>query len=340
MYAGVDLGASRLRAVVGDADGAIAGRSERSTPRESGIAVTEAVLETVRAACGETGVIPADLQAVGVGSIGPLDLAAGTVERPANLPVERVPLRGPLSELVGGEVSVHNDTTAGVIGERYYSDRAPDDMVYLTISSGIGAGVSVDGRVLRGWDGNAGEVGHYVVDPAGGLTCGCGRPGHWEAYCSGANIPRYARLLASEHPAEAADSSLPVDPPFPAADGSHEDEDAFDPTDPESRPEFETSAVFEAAGTGDRFAERVLERVATWNAVGVTNVVHAFAPLAVYVGGAVALSNPGQVIDPIRERLQETVMTNVPDVRPTTLGEDVVLRGALASALTGGPGRD
>ncbi len=330
MYAGVDLGATRCRAVVADADGTVVGRAERSTPRESGIAVTEAVLSTVRAACSEAGVDPGALLAVGVGSIGPLDLAAGTVERTPNLPVERIPLRGPLSELVGGEVYVHNDTTAGVIGERYYSDRAPDDMVYLTISSGIGAGVAVDGHVLRGWDGNAGEVGHYIVDPDGRLACGCGRSGHWEAYCAGENVPRYARLLAAEWPDAAAASPLALSPPFPARG------DGFDPSDPDATLEFAAPAVFEAAEDGDPFAERVLDRVARYNAVGVANVVHSFAPLVVYVGGAVALRNPEWVIDPVRERLQETVITNVPDVRPTTLGEDAVLRGALASALTGG----
>ncbi len=329
MYAGVDLGATRCRAVVADTDGEVVGRAERSTPRESGIAVTEAVLSTVRAACSGASVDPGAVRAVGVGSIGPLDLAAGTVERTPNLPVERIPLRGPLSELVGGEVYVHNDTTAGVIGERYYSDRAPDDMVYLTISSGIGAGVAVDGHVLRGWDGNAGEVGHYVVDPDGRLACGCGRAGHWEAYCAGENIPRYARLLAADWPETAGTSPLPLSPPFRA-------DDAFDPADPDAMPDFAAPAVFEAAEAGDPFAERVLDSVARWNAVGVANVVHSFAPLVVYVGGAVALRNPEWVIDPVRERLQETVITNVPEVRPTSLGEDAVLRGALASALTGG----
>jgi len=340
MYAGVDLGATRCRAVVADADGTIVGRAERPTPRESGIAVTEAVLSTVRAACADAGIDPGSVRAVGVGSIGPLDLAAGTVERTPNLPAERIPLRGPLAELVDGEVYVHNDTTAGVIGERYYSDRAPDDMVYLTISSGIGAGVAVDGHVLRGWDGNAGEIGHYVVDSTGRLACGCGRAGHWEAYCAGENIPRYARLLAAEWPETAAASPLPLAPPFPVvdADTSAADGDAFDPSDPDDTPDFAAPAVFEAAAAGDEFAERVLDRVAGYNAIGVTNVVHSFAPLVVYVGGAVALRNPEWVIDPVRERLQETVITNVPDVRPTTLGEDAVLRGALASALSGGVG--
>jgi glucokinase len=310
-YAGVDLGATRVRAVVGGPDG-VAGRAERATPRgPGGVAVTEAVLATLREACETAGVAPGDLLGVGIGSIGPLDLAAGSVEDPANLPVERVPLTGPVGELVDAPVSLHNDTAAGVIGERYYSDRSPDDMVYLTISSGVGAGVAVDGRVLSGWDGNAGEVGHYVVDPRGRAKCGCGRRGHWEAYCSGDNLPAYARLLAEDHP-EAADSVLA---PFE---------------------EFDAADVFDAAARDDPFADHVVERVADWNAVGLTNVVHAFAPLVVYVGGAVALNNPDQVLDPVRERLAESVITNVPELRPTTLGEDAVVRGALAAAITGG----
>ncbi|PSQ16297.1 glucokinase [Halobacteriales archaeon QS_8_69_26] len=317
VYAGVDLGATSLRAVVAGPDGEVRGRSRRETPRgPTGIDVTEAVLSVLRAACDEAGVDPSDVRAVGIASIGPLDLAAGAVVDPANLPdsIDSIPLRGPVEQLVGGEVRLHNDAVAGVIGERYYSDRTPDDMVYLTISSGIGAGITVDGHVLTGWDGNAGEVGHYVVDPRGRRTCGCGRDGHWEAYCSGDNIPGYARLLADDDPAAAESSDLALDGELTAAD------------------------VFASAEAGDPFAEHVLDQVAHWNAIGVTNVVHAFAPLVIHVGGSVALHNPEQVLDPIRERVSEMVMTNVPEINRTELGDEVVVRGALASAITGGTG--
>ncbi|PSP86300.1 glucokinase [Halobacteriales archaeon QS_1_68_17] len=314
-YAGVDLGATNIRAVVADADGDIVGSDERPTPRgPAGIAITEAVLSALRAACEDRGVDPTDLRAVGIGSIGPLDLAAGVVSNPANLPdtIDRIPLTGPVSNLVDSDrVYLHNDTNAGVIGERFYADRNPDDMVYLTISSGIGAGVAVDGHVLSGWDGNAGEVGHMTLDPEGLMTCGCGKDGHWEAYCSGNNIPRYAEFLHTEDPVETA---LPVaDPDFSAAD------------------------VFAHAGD-DTFADFVIDQVAHWNAIGVANVVHAYAPLVVYVGGAVALNNPDLVLDPIRDRLDDLVMANIPDVQLTTLGDDVVVRGALASAMTAGTG--
>ena len=314
-YVGVDLGATNVRAVVGDETATILGSESRGTPRgPNGIAVTEAVLSVVRSACTDAGVAPSSVVAAGIGSIGPLDLAAGVVQGPANLPdtVDRIPLVGPVSQLLGtDEVYLHNDTIAGVIGERFHMERNPDDMVYLTISSGIGAGVAVDGNVLSGWDGNAGEVGHMTVDPHGFMTCGCGHDGHWEAYCSGNNIPEYARELHGEDPVETV---LPIeDPDFTAVD------------------------VFAAAGE-DVFADHVIDQLAHWNAMGFANVIHAYAPLVVSVGGAVALNNPERVLDPIREKLAEMVFINVPAIRLTELGDDVVVKGALASALTGGTG--
>lgn len=317
--AGVDLGATNLSVVVADGDGERLGSSRRSTPSgPTGIDVTEAVLGSIREACADAGVGPADIDAVGIGSIGPLDLAAGTVENPANLPdtIDRIPLVGPIEKLVETKrVYLHNDTTAGVIGERFHSARNPDDMVYLTFSSGIGAGVCVDGRVLSGWDGNVGEVGHFTVDPDGRRTCGCGRDGHWEAYCSGNAIPEYAKLLYADHVAEERiHTSVPLDDP-----------------------DFSAADVYERVDT-DAFAATVIDRVNRWNAIGVATIVHAYAPLVINVGGAVTLNNASAVIDPIEAALDRLVMSNVPDVRLTTLGDDVVVQGALASALTGGTG--
>ncbi|WP_048075201.1 ROK family protein [Haloquadratum walsbyi] len=314
-YVGVDLGATNVRAVVASEDGSTCGRGDDTTPSgPTGIAVTEAVLGVVREACTDANITPDSVSAAGIGAIGPLDLAAGAVENPANLPdtIDQIPLTGPVSVLLDTEqIFLHNDTNAGVIGERFFADRNPDDMVYLTISSGIGAGVCVDGSVLTGWDGNAGEIGHMTVDPQGRLTCGCGHDGHWEAYCSGNSIPQYAKRLHARNPIETA---IPIDDPaLSAAD------------------------VF-ACAPDDEFAAYVLDQLAHWNAMGVANIVHAYAPLVIYVGGAVALNNPDAVLQPIRERMDEMVMSNIPEIKLTTLGDEVVVRGALASALTAGTG--
>lgn len=311
-YAGVDLGATHVRAAVADDEGQLLAIDRRETPHgPRGVDVTEAVLEGLRTVCAEVGIDPTSVTAAGIGSIGPLDLAAGTVENPANLPdeIDRIPIRDPVRDLLGTEdVYLHNDTTAGVIGERYYSEPNPDDMVYVTISSGIGAGIAVDGKVLMGWDGNAGEVGHFVVDPERRRTCGCGKDGHWEAYCAGSHIHRYARQI---HEEEGIETGLPLDDP-----------------------DFAAPDVF--AASDDPLATETIDRVAEWNAIGVANLVHAYAPLVIAFGGAVALNNPDQVITPITERVPDMVMSNVPEIRATELGDDVILYGAVASALTGG----
>mgnify|MGYP000383302098 CR=1 FL=1 len=306
-YAAVDLGASNIKAIVGDEDGTVVSRARRRTPRgPDGDAVADAMVAATRAALDDAGVAPTAVVRCGVGSIGPLDKAAGELGRSANLGpnVDRVPLADPLGELLDAAVTVINDANAGVIGERFYADRSPDDMAYLTISSGIGAGVAVDGRVLSGWDGNAAEVGHDTLE-VGGISCGCGAEGHWEAYCSGKNIPRHARYV---HETEGVPTELPLD-------------------------EIDAKDVFDAAGE-DPLADRVIERMQAFNAAGIADLVHAYAPLVVYVGGAVARNNPERIVDPVRERLPELVMTNVPELRLTSLGDEAVVRGALAAAIT------
>jgi glucokinase len=308
VYAGVDLGATKIRAAVGDADGTILGEDRRPTPTNTtGQAVTDTILASLRAACDAAGAAPTELQAVGVGSLGPLDTDRGVVVDPPNVAgVEEIALRDPLSAAIGeGIVRVQNDAIAGVVAERAYGEDTPDNVVYLTISSGIGAGVCVDGRVLQGWRGNAGEVGHLTLDPDGEMTCGCGGAGHWEAYCSGENIPRYARHLheTGEYETDLALDSLTAADVFAARD--------------------------------DELAAAVVDRVARWNTLGVANVVDAFAPEVVAVGGAVALNNPERVLDPVRNRLADHIVGSVPDLRTTTLGAAVVVRGALASVTPG-----
>jgi glucokinase len=154
-------------------------------------------------------------------------------------------------------------------------------------------------------------VGHTTIDADGTMTCGCGRDGHWEAYCSGNNIPAFARTLHDDDPVETA---VPLDDP-----------------------EFGAADLFEHAGA-DAFADRVVERVAELNTLGVANLVHSYAPRVVSVGGAVALNNPERVVGAVRARLDDAVLVDVPDVRVSELGDAAVLKGALASALTGGTG--
>ncbi|MFB6113651.1 MAG: ROK family protein, partial [Halodesulfurarchaeum sp.] len=308
--AGVDVGATHIRVAIADERGRFVDQTRFPTPRTgSGIDITERMLRGLEELTETVSIDPSDLAGVGIGSIGPLDLAEGVIEQPANLPdgTGRIPLVGPVQNLIGSDsVFLRNDAATGVIGERFFGERTPDNLVYLTISSGIGAGIIVDGSVEEGWDGNAGEVGHTIVDPEGRRTCGCGHDGHWEAYASGDNIPGYTRDLYER---------LDVDTDLPLHD-----------------PDFSAADVYGSAGR-DPLADDVIERVTWWNVIGVTNVIQSYAPFVVVIGGAVALENEELVIDPLVERVPDEVMINVPDIRPTSFGDETVLRGSVALAL-------
>lgn len=302
MYvAGIDLGATNLRAAVCDGSGDQLESVHRETPVRDGRAIEKAVVETLASAAGAAGLNLTDLTFVGIASIGPLDRAAGAVIDPPNVPAERIEIAAAVRDATGCPVTLINDATAGVLAERRFAD-APSNAVYLTLSSGIGAGAVVDGHLLAGHRGNAAEVGHIVVQPDG-RRCGCGGRGHWEAYCSGTAIPGLATALAADEETTLSLASLTA------------------------------AEVFTAAAGDDPLASAVVEQVGAYNAIGVAAVVHAYAPERVSVGGAVALHNREAVLDPIRKQLPDHLAVPAPTVQVTPLGNDAVLRGAVASAL-------
>ena len=312
-YVGVDLGATNIRAVVGDEDAAVVGSARGKTPNgPTGSAVTDAVVRTIREACADASVTPATIRGAGIAAIGELDGAAGVAKNLSNLPEEvgSIQLVDPISELLETDhISLSSDTLAGAIGERYYTHPEAENLIYLTISSGIGAGVIADGKAFRGKNGNAGEIGHMTIDANGRMTCGCGRAGHWEAYCAGNNIPRFARTLFEENPVE---TTVPID-----------------------RDDFTAAHLFEEAGKDD-FADEVIDRLAQLNTMGIANLIYAYAPSVICLGGAVALNNPELVVDPIRDRLDDVVFVDAPEVALSELGDHAVVNGALVSALTAG----
>jgi glucokinase len=303
--AGLDVGASTIRAGVADGDGRLLGQAETAMADGGAACARRRIGTTLRDALDDAGIEPSPIERVGVGSMGPLDLEVGEVVDPPNVPgLGRVPVVDAVGEVVDAPVSLYNDAVAGVIGERFYGDGDRQNVCYVTISTGIGVGAIVDGTVLRGAGGNAGELGHLQVAPDAAVECGCGGAGHWEALCSGANLGDTVRWIGARSDIETTLDLSTVDAP----------------------------ALFEAAGA-DALADHVLEAVGRWNARGVAAVVHAYDPTAVHLGGGVAINNPDLVGEPIRERLPDIVVTEPPRVDLATRGRDAVLCGAIAGAV-------
>lgn len=308
-YIGIDVGATRLRAAIGNMDVGIVSKVEERTKGESSESL---ILQIVRMVRMLLSVTSAEVAAIGVGSIGPIDYRRGVIVAPPNVSFRDVPIVDALMEEFRRPTYILNDCSAAVLGEKLFGlGREFQNIFYVTLSTGIGGGAVVDGHLLLGKDGNAVEVGHMVVDLEGRMTCGCGRAGHWEAYCSGRNIPRFAKLLL-----ESADGESPEDPlRVLLHDGR-----------------LTTEKIFELARAGVRSAVRIIEEVGRINAVGFANINTAYDPELITVGGAVAVNNPEMILDPVRRMISVYTPNRAPRIEITALGEDVVLYGAIALA--------
>ncbi len=301
----VDIGATNIRVAVGDERSLRAKRSEATDRLNGPEGVPRQIARMIRSLASEP-------MAVGIGSIGPLDVKNGAIGATPNFAFKHIPIVAPLEEELGVPVRIVNDCNAAVIGEHIYgAGRGLDNIFYVTMSTGMGGGAIVDGNPLNGKDGNAPEIGHLTINPDSELICGCGCRGHWEAHCSGANIPKFARVLLRNRNLEGGLLLKMVGGDLGRL-----------------TPEM----IFGAAGRGDGDALYIVDEVGKVNAVGFADIVNAFDPELITVGGSVALNNPELIIDPIMKGIDRHLINRRPEIRLTPLGADVVLYGGLAVA--------
>ncbi|HDN01509.1 MAG TPA: ROK family protein, partial [Candidatus Bathyarchaeota archaeon] len=187
---GVDLGGTNVRVALGNSNGRILKKIYEKTDKSRGPeGISKQIIRMINLLVSEETSIK-KIEGIGIGSAGPLDIKKGGLMKPTNFPFDFVPLVKPLEEEYGLPTCLLNDCVAAVMGEKHFGlGRNHDNLVYITISTGIGGGIYVNGHLLIGKDGNAHEIGHFTIDFEGRLICGCGRRGHWEAYCSGNGIP-------------------------------------------------------------------------------------------------------------------------------------------------------
>ncbi|MBP2146838.1 glucokinase [Methanofollis sp. W23] len=296
----VDLGATHYRAALVTPEGRVRECVCGDTPREgrSGEVVTRAVGDAIAS-------IMSDGHPVGIGvaSAGPLDLITGRIVSSPNIVFEEVPLVSPLTKRFGLPVRLLNDCRAGVLGERWRGGRADvDDLIYLTLSTGIGGGAVVGGRLLLGRDGNAGEVGHLFVDAEYALPCGCGHQGHWEAYASGTGMPRFFRAwLARQH----------IDLP------------SFDCSS--------SQGILDAAARGDPLAGGFMDILGEINARALSDIIVAYSPEVIVLDGPIARAHGELLLRHLHPHLDRYLP--IPEIVVSALGGRAPLLGAAAYVL-------
>jgi glucokinase len=244
----IDLGGTQVRAALVDASGNVTNRVTLPTPAQSG---GDAVISTMVAAATQSAQGFTDIIGVGVSSPGPLDTEKGiTIHLPTIKGMTNYPIRAALEEQLKHKVQLENDGIAAALGEwKHGAGKGLQSLVYVTVSTGIGGGVIVDGHVLRGRKGMAGHIGHMAIYPEG-LRCGCGNAGCWEAYAAGpAFATRASKALGR----------------------------SVQPTE-----------VFAMAHDGNTVAQRQVDEEARLLGIGITSLLHLYSPEKIIIGGGLS----------------------------------------------------
>jgi len=309
---GIDIGGTKIAIAAGDASGAIAARWRRATepsgrPEED----LERLGDDVRNVLREAGATLEDVAAVGVTAPGPLDPERGVVLQPPNLPGWRdVAIVERLAASLGRPVYLENDANAAALAEWHFgAAQGLRHVVYLTMSTGVGGGLILDGRLYRGVLASAGEIGHVPVEWEG-ESCSCGQRGCLEAYVGGAAWTRRLRTVVRE--------------------------DSRAATLAGGREHVTPVELVEAAREGDGFARAELARWCDYVARGVTAVVMTLAPEAIVLGTIAVAAGETLAFAPIREQVAAHVWPHLArDLRilPAALGDEAPYLAGLSVAV-------
>jgi glucokinase len=304
---GVDIGGTKILAGIVNEDGEVLATARRATPRNDANDVLDLVGEVVRELV--SGSVEA-LDGVGLGVAGLVDADRSKVYFAPNLRWSQVPVRALLEASTGLPVVVENDGNVAAWGEaRFGAGRGVRDLTLVTVGTGIGGGIVINGALFRGAHGAAGEIGHINAVPDG-RPCGCGRNGCLEQYASGNALVREARLLAAERRSEAGVLLELGDGTPEGVQGVH---------------------VTEAAKAGDPVAMAAFTIVGTWLGRGLADLAAVLDPEVFVIGGGV--SEAGDLLlASARQTLADKLIGQqnrpAPVVRSAALGNSAGLVGA------------
>lgn len=306
-YIGIDLGGTNISAGLVNEKGEILLRDSRLTLKERGY---EAIVKDMASICADfikkMNINVEDVHSIGIGSPGVPDTEAGILLYSNNLNFRNVPLRDELKKYFDLPVFIENDANCAAFGESI-SGAAADytDSITVTLGTGIGSGIIINGSIFNGSFYGGGEVGHMVIK-ADGETCTCGRKGCWEAYASATALIRETRIAAAKYP----NSEI-----FSLVNGDIKLIDAKVP--------------FDAAEKGDEIAAEIINNYIRYLAVGITNLINIFQPHAIVIGGGVCAQG-NKIIEPLTKYVKSRVYGGILKTKIVTakLGNDAGIVGA------------
>ena len=312
---GVDIGGTKLAAGVVDAGGRVMG--ECVTTDHVGLdeeGVLACAERDVRAALEEAGIGKDQVAGVGVLFPGHIRWPEGVTITSSNLPgFKGYPLRARFQEMLGLPVLADNDANGQTLGEyRFGAGKGFDPMVFMTVSTGVGGGIVIDGKLYRGATGTAGEFGHMIVDATGGQPCSCGNRGCLMGAASGLMLPQVARRVA----ARLAKSGGRANPPAACRDLENMD----------------GGSLAAGCAEGNELCRAIVDEFSRYVGIGLYNIFQMLNPKMAVLGGGL-LNFPGSFFEGAARTCRElagTMMYDPMEIRKSVLGASAGVLGAAA----------
>ena len=306
---GVDLGGTNIATGVIDENYKIIGRGKVKTraprPAEE---IFASIKEAADMAVADAGISYDEVSSIGIGTPGSVNKDTGDIEFSNNLKFHNVPAKKMLEDIFGKPVFLENDANAAALGEAVAGcGNGVKDFVAVTLGTGVGSGIIIDGKIHRGSNFCGGEMGHMVIN-VDGIPCNCGRKGCWEKYASATALVSQAVEAMEGN----KDSLL-----WKTCEGDLNKVDG--------------RSIFAALDMGDEVAKAVVDRYLYYVAVGIANIINALQPEIICVGGGI--SGQGEkILKPIREIIKNerySVYANKQAaIVPAALGNDAGIIGA------------
>lgn len=312
-YIGVDLGGTKILTAVADKKGKILARKKLPTEASKGTeTIIKNINKTIKFVMEAENLKKSNICRIAVGSPGPLDTSEGIIYENSNLPWKDVPIVRLLEEKTGLPVVLENDANAAALGEKWFgAGKNVSDLIYITVSTGIGGGIIINQKIYHGFNDGAGEIGHITLEPDGPL-CGCGNHGCFEALASGTAIARMGKeALKEDQPTLLKELS----------DNNPEKVDAL--------------LIEKAAKKGDQVANNIYKKAGNYLGIGIANLINIINPEMIIMGGGIINAEElfwDKMVETLQERSVDPLGEKV-KICKVKLGADTGVQGAIAVAM-------
>ena len=308
MRIGIDLGGTTIKAGLVTEDGKILHKD--AVPTGAQRHYTEILADMAKLAikvCEDAGYTMDDITSIGIGSPGSCDAKNGVLVYANNINFHNVPVREEIQKYINKPVYLENDANVAAYAEYCLGGQKMECFIGVTLGTGVGGGIIINGKIFSGYNGAGAELGHMVITKDGN-QCSCGRKGCWEAYASATALILQTKKAIVEHPDSIMSKSI---------DGNLDKVDG--------------KTAFEAAKQGDKAALKVVKKYTEYVGCGIANIINIFQPEKVVIGGGIC--NQGDyLLNPIKEYCTVEVYSGANiggiDIGIAQLGNDAGIIGA------------